>query len=768
MIGVDKIDDIRRLGRCGASVASIARSTGVSEPTVRKYLRKADFSEKPPRVGKTPKSPLLAPHTDLIDSWLREDRRCWFKQRHTAKRVYDRLVEERGFEGSYSTVRRYVKCRRTELAAGLDSREAQGFLLLDWLPGECQVDFGQADFRVRGVLTRGHFLVVTFPHSQYRVRAGVLGGDGRMCLPGLGDVVRVPGRRAAARRVRQRPPRSGRRVGAQIVTSGLFRRFAAHYGLDYSFTNPYSGNEKGSVENKVGALRRNLFVPIPQFFDVKGYNKRLLEACLKASDGKPHYRKGATEPELFEDDRAAPLAPARIALRVRHVAHQEVRQAGRLQGRREPPLLRRPGDGLPARSPSPWAPSTSRSSGPAARSSPSTRASGATRRRTPRDPALQLRLLCARPGGWRDSVVRRSLPGELVGFLDSEEPADLGADLRALRDVSARRGWAAAVEGARCARSRRQAAWTPPRSSCRPPGRATGDALVEYDEPVGPRGVRPGLRAAGGEVPRVPRLTDEERGGVLLARARSLFISRATIAWFLETATPRPALRVLGDARPRAGVARAVEAREAAQAGQVPRTQGPSRGSTGPDVRFPEGWGREEMLSLDFVGRAEDLVFHGPTGRGKTHMATALGIEATRRGIPVRFHQTASLVLQLGKAKREGTLDRLMADIGRASLVILDEFGYVPFDVDGARLLYQVISDSYERRRASCSPPTWSSAAGARSSPTTSSPPRSWTASSTTAGSWSSAAPATGWSNRSCWASQEASGVPVPEPEEVS
>ena len=98
------------------------------------------------------------------------------------------------------------------------------------------------------------------------------------------------------------------------------------------------------------------------------------------------------------------------------------------------------------------------------------------------------------------------------------------------------------------------------------------------------------------------------------------------------------------------------------------------------------------------VERAEDLVFHGPTGRGKTHVATALGIEATRRGVPVRFFQTATLVLQLGKAKREGTLDRLLADVGRAELVILDEFGYVPFDVDGARLLYQVISDSYERR----------------------------------------------------------------------
>ena len=113
---------------------------------------------------------------------------------------------------------------------------------------------------------------------------------------------------------------------------------------------------------------------------------------------------------------------------------------------------------------------------------------------------------------------------------------------------------------------------------------------------------------------------------------------------------------------------------------------------------FPEGWGRDEMLSLDFVGRAEDLVFHGPTGRGKTRVATALGIEATRRGVPVRFFQTATRVLQLGKAKREGTLDRLLADVGRAELVILDEFGHVPFDVDGARLLYQVISDSYERR----------------------------------------------------------------------
>lgn len=87
MISVDKIDDIRRLGRGGASIASIARDTGVSEPTVRKYLREPDLPERPPVVGRAPESPLPGPFARLADSWLLEDRRCWFKRRHTAKSV---------------------------------------------------------------------------------------------------------------------------------------------------------------------------------------------------------------------------------------------------------------------------------------------------------------------------------------------------------------------------------------------------------------------------------------------------------------------------------------------------------------------------------------------------------------------------------------------------------------------------------------------------------------------------------------------------------
>ncbi|MDP9859812.1 DNA replication protein DnaC [Olsenella profusa DSM 13989] len=117
-----------------------------------------------------------------------------------------------------------------------------------------------------------------------------------------------------------------------------------------------------------------------------------------------------------------------------------------------------------------------------------------------------------------------------------------------------------------------------------------------------------------------------------------------------------------------------------------------------PSVALPDGWGRDGTCSLAFVRDAEDLVSCGQTGRGKTHMATALGIAATSAGYPAGFWQTARPVPRLGKAKREGTPDGPLADVAKARLVILGEFGHVPFDVDGARPPCQVISDSHECR----------------------------------------------------------------------
>lgn len=156
----------------------------------------------------------------------------------------------------------------------------------------------------------------------------------------------------------------------------------------------------------------------------------------------------------------------------------------------------------------------------------------------------------------------------------------------------------------------------------------------------------------------MPRIAEADRLE-FAARARSLFISGATVEWFLESATPGQ-LEACSSM-----LARELESRERSKRARLLRqarfpVHKTLEGFDWSNVGFPDGWGRDEMLSLGFAAAAEDLVLHGPTGRGKTHVATALGIEATARGIPVRFYQTASLVLQLGKAKREGTLDRLM------------------------------------------------------------------------------------------------------------
>lgn len=263
MIGVDKIEDIRKRARGGESIASIARAVGASEPTVGKYARMEDLSPEPPR-RREHESEVLAPYEETVDSRLDDDCRNWRKQRHTATRVYVRLRDEEGYTGGYSTVQRYVRRRREETARERDRRDAEGFLTLRWLPGEVQVDFGEADFRARGVVTRGKYLTVTFPHSNVGLTRVLWGETAECVCQGLRDVFEFVGG-VPRRAVFDNATEVGGRVGGEVRTSELFRRFAAHYGLDYTFTNPYSGNEKGNVENKVGCHRRNLFVPVPSF-----------------------------------------------------------------------------------------------------------------------------------------------------------------------------------------------------------------------------------------------------------------------------------------------------------------------------------------------------------------------------------------------------------------------------------------------------------------------------------------------------------------------
>ena len=115
-------------------------------------------------------------------------------------------------------------------------------------------------------------------------------------------------------------------------------------------------------------------------------------------------------------------------------------------------------------------------------------------------------------------------------------------------------------------------------------------------------------------------------------------------------------------------------------------------------VSLPTSITRPELEDASFIERAENLICFGPVGVGKTHMVTAIGMAACERGMRVRFYMASELVLKLMAAKEDGTLAKFLADTCANDALILDEYGYVPIDRDGARLLFQVVSRVYESK----------------------------------------------------------------------
>lgn len=101
------------------------------------------------------------------------------------------------------------------------------------------------------------------------------------------------------------------------------------------------------------------------------------------------------------------------------------------------------------------------------------------------------------------------------------------------------------------------------------------------------------------------------------------------------------------------------------------------------NVMFPAGCGEADLKTLGLIEKRQDFVFFGPTGRGKTRLATAVGLAAVDEGVEVRFFNVAELVVHMAKLSEDGKLGQFMRDLEHASLVILDEFGYVPINVEG-------------------------------------------------------------------------------------
>lgn len=419
MISMPMIESIRDMSRRGLTNADIQRETGISQPTIRKYLAMDDFSPKMPTASG--RGSMLDPYKPFVDAILEADRHVWRKQRHTAKRIWERLTAETPYEGGYGIVKRYVRERKAQMRAS-----DMAYMELVWAPGGAQADFGDVDVLLGGARTRMHFFALSFPFSNMGFCQLFAGVTSECVCQGLKDAFGHIGG-VPHRIVFDNATGAGRRCGDKVTEAELFSRMRAHYGFEAAFANPNSGHEKGNVERKVGWMRRHLFTPVPAFDDLGEFNRRLLDR-RGAYSGTPHYEKGASWGELFERDRAALLPlPERPFACVRygsaavdkrgcasvdggHRYHASDAMAGRTvtvaYGAATVAFANAAGEVL-AEHPRRFG---------SAPSSP--------------DPASQLGMLAKRPGAWRNSPARAAMPGSVAARIDA-----MGA--RALSNLAA-------------------------------------------------------------------------------------------------------------------------------------------------------------------------------------------------------------------------------------------------------------------------------------------------------------------------------------------
>lgn len=303
MLTIMQIHHIKYLSfHKGQSLRSIARDMGYDFRTVKKYAEKADFNvPTKKRRGRPSKLDTVKP---IIDTWLEEDLTRPIKQRHTAKRIFDRLCNEHGdkFNCKERTVRNYVAAKKKELFG-----EKEGYLPLEHPAGEAQLDFGQIEMIEKGQKVKGYELILSLPYSNAGYVQIFRGQNQECLLTGLKDIFehmeRIPSviwfdnLSAAVAGIEKHGNR-------KLVDQ--FHRFALHYGFKPQFCNPGKGHEKGHVENKVGYSRRNFFVPEPKFDNIETFNQQLFAVAEKDHKRK-HYRKDRRIDELLKDDISAML-----------------------------------------------------------------------------------------------------------------------------------------------------------------------------------------------------------------------------------------------------------------------------------------------------------------------------------------------------------------------------------------------------------------------------------------------------------------------------
>ena len=290
----------------------ICRDYSISFHTLAKMLENVEPPGYQQRPGERPR-PKLGPFLGVIEEILEIDKTEPKKQRHTAKRIFERLRDEHGYQGSESQVRRYL--------AENDHRHREVFVPLSQPPGEAQFDFGEAIVEIAGTRRKVALAVMSLPYSD----AFFVTAYPRECTEtfqkahddafeffgGVATKIAYDNTTVAVKKVLEGPNR-------ELTTE--FLRLESHFLFTHRFCRVARGNEKGHVEGLVGYHRRNFLVPVPSFASFSDLNAYLARRCEEELD---RTLRGYTETkrERLEQDRAAMLSFPKVAFESRKVVY---------------------------------------------------------------------------------------------------------------------------------------------------------------------------------------------------------------------------------------------------------------------------------------------------------------------------------------------------------------------------------------------------------------------------------------------------------------
>ena len=277
----------------GVSKRTVKAEYGIHTKTLERILA----NPQPPgyKMNRPRPKPKIGPFLDRIEEILRHDRDVPKKQRHTAKRIFDRIKAEEGYSGGYTQVKEAVR--------KLKGRLKEVYIPLVHRPGEAQMDFGYALVKECGVLRKVAFFVMSLPYSDAvyvqvydRICTEVFwDGHVRACrfFDGVPSRISYDNESVMVAQVLHNHKRK--------LTDG-FLQLQSHYLFKEHFCNVARGNEKGVVESMVRYTRSNYMVPVPEVRSLEGLNATLEQRCREELHRKLR-GKERTKGQLLEEER---------------------------------------------------------------------------------------------------------------------------------------------------------------------------------------------------------------------------------------------------------------------------------------------------------------------------------------------------------------------------------------------------------------------------------------------------------------------------------